>query len=614
MTSYKCEAAADYPLSTKTNCDVIKCYHCDATNEIKEFFDWIDNQTKIKTLQCKQCSKRTCVKVFVHAVMIKNEHGHLSSETKYFIYTAADSKTRQGRGPPCRGQNCNQPTYTKVIDQDRFLNKEIITCQHCGIINEITATSPSLRDAPKAKIVGEWLTKNRLEQIRQEKISENAAKFDRTHNPKRTRWQNKQIQKQQTTTPIETSNIFSGLLTEDDGTSPDPPISTQIEELDECASTTSTNSKRKAPASPELITNSAKRSRDNLESKIPPMTSSNPDVNVLTRPQGNNKRVKRLPPVICTNETWLDSASTFKEISKLAQKHNCDLKFDRNSGRLLFTPKTVENRDALIEELSKKPDFEYHTYGTKLERRPAKKVIAKGVISTGYVEQEIIEDIETRYGLKPERAVPLKNAAMILIFNGDCDMRDIKSISTILCQKVKIEKYKVKLTAVTQCKRCLQFGHVQAHCGKKPRSETETEKDSDGNIIVICSNCHEPGHTARQAKCPQFKEEIQKQRERRLRFVKESEQRSKHQDSTLKQQSKQYRTITPGITFSKVTATRRDETVQPDTDTPAGSGPGNTQRDSTSKILDKIFSMFQTMQKQMMQQMEQMMMLIRNDV
>lgn len=313
--------------------------------------------------------------------------------------------------------------------------------------------------------------------------------------------------------------------------------------------------------------------------------------------------------MICTNESWLDSSKIFKEISQLAKKTNCDLKSDRRSGKLQFTPKSVENRNALIEELRTRPDFEYYTYGTKQERRPAKKVVAKGVLSSGYTEHEIIDDIETRYGLKPERALPLKNSAMILIFNGERDMRDIKNITTILCQKVKIERYKVKLTAVTQCKRCLQFGHVQAHCGIKQRNETEKETDSDGNVVEICSNCRVPGHTARQAKCPQFKEEIKKQRERRLRFINANKVQSESQ-STMKQQIINNKTIKPGVTYAQTVKILQNAT---ETSSRENTTNETTQNKTTNEILEKMLTMIQVTQQQMMDQMVQLLTLIKRN-
>lgn len=185
MSNYKSDVLPNSPYDAETKCDIVKCYHCDAVNKLKHFYDWLDNQTKIKVLSCEKCDKQSCVKIFAYVAVSRNkETMQMVTETKYHIFCIAENKTRQGRGPLCAGRDCKQPTYTRVIDQDKFINKEIISCKFCGTVNEITATSPSLRDTPKIRRIGEWITVNRHEQICREKEKENTEKFDRTHNTK----------------------------------------------------------------------------------------------------------------------------------------------------------------------------------------------------------------------------------------------------------------------------------------------------------------------------------------------------------------------------------------------------------------------------------------------
>ena len=141
------------------------------------------------------------------------------------------------------------------------------------------------------------------------------------------------------------------------------------------------------------------------------------------------------------------------------------------------------------------------------------------------------------WGLQLERFVPLNNSAAVLIFAGDTDMRDIKSMNTLMYQRVKVEPYKVKPTAVTQCKRCLEFGHVKQHCGRTPREPYYVDSDEDGNestdpALRCCTKCKIPGHTAFQAKCPFFQEEIRKQRGRRSKFKEQRDRVSKQTQQT----------------------------------------------------------------------------------
>lgn len=525
--------------------------------------------------------------------------------TKYYTFCVAENKTRQGRGPECAGKNCKQPTYTRVIDQDRFINKEIIPCKFCGTVNEITATSPTIRDTPKSRCVGEWITMSHHEQMRRDKEKDNIEKFNKTHNPKPNNIQ------------VTTQNRFDILTKHKDSDMTVDAYDDEISSLNydaiEQSSLTSVSGSRKRTITPDLDTTS-KRGKANTERVFtsqqrwpcnsnqnldkPSSEMHNTQLNKKTLQQTKTIHQTKLPPIVCTQEGWVESTYMFKKITEIAREHNCELKTDKRSGKLFFTPRQLENRNTLIEELKKRPDFEFHTYGTKLERRPSKKVVAKGVITSGHNEEEIKQDIKERYGMTPERAVPLRNSALVLIFSGETDMRDIKNITTILYQKVKIEKYRVKQTAVTQCKRCLDFGHVQAHCGRKLVCDTEVQIDEEGRNTETCSKCHQPGHTARQAKCPLFQEEIKKQRERRLRFQQVNKERTTP-NTRQRKINTHMATTKPGISFAQIVS------------------PGDkTITQGKEDIVNKMFAMFQTIQQQFMnqiqQQMQQIIQLIRN--
>lgn len=547
--------------------------------------------------------------MFAHTSVSRNKDtNQMVTMTKYYTFCIAENKTRQGRGPECTGRDCKQPTYTRVIDQERFINKEIISCKFCGTINEITATSPSLRDSPKIRRVGEWITMNRHEQIRREKEKKNIEKFNKTHNPKP-----KNIQ-------VTTHNRFDALKNQNDKDMMVDAYDEDIASLNcdtiEERSITSVSGSRKRTITPNLNT-TPKRGKSDTDVVFAPQQrwpsdnnnpNSNKSSNELhnihlinkTPQQKKSLHQKKLPPIVCTQEGWVESTYMFKRITEIAREHNCELKTNKRSGKLFFTPRQIENRRTLIEELKKRPDFEFHTYGTKLERRPSKKVVAKGVITSGHNEEEIKQDIKERYGMTPERAVPLRNSALVLIFSGETDMRDIKNITTILYQRVKIEKYRVKQTAVTQCKNCLDFGHVQAHCGRKRVCDTEAETDQEGETTEICSKCHQPGHTARQAKCPLFQEEIKKQRERRLRF-----QQANKEQTTSNVNPRQQKVNAPmagiksGISYAQAVS-KEEKMLMP----------------GKEDIINKMFAMFQTMQQQFMtqmqQQMQQLIQLIRN--
>lgn len=513
------------PDKSETGKDLVKCHFCDKLQECDNFYVWLEGQTAIRTLKCKVCDKNSVVKLFTE-VTINIVQGKIEPQPKYCVYSAPETATKQVHGQQCL--SCTKPIYVQVIDQTRFFNKESVRCP-CGTINQVCLAGPSAKNGSQKR---ERNPKN-IAHKSQKLATQNRFSVLESYEPFK-----------QTTpkTTVESENYDS--IDTDDSRS--------------ITSDLSRRSKRKLPESPEGVRSAVKkpthvRSYDEQGAENTERTETTETHPTLQKEKNStglsmNQRKKRLPVIVCTNTKWLDDQVAFKKSTLLAKKHECKIKTEKSTGKFLFTPSTLDGRNALIEDLKNLENCEFYTHGTKLERQPSKKVVAKGVITLGYDEKEVIEDISERYGMSPERAIPLKNSAVLLIFAGDTHMQDIRKIEYILCQKVKIEKYRIKLTAVTQCKRCLQFGHVQAHCNRKAKSDTQTNTKDDGEEIEVCSNCQEPGHTARQAKFPYFKEEIKRQKERRQKFLKtiDTKRKEKESDRILTSDS----TIRPGVLYS----------------------------------------------------------------
>ncbi|GBP10882.1 hypothetical protein EVAR_5462_1 [Eumeta japonica] len=88
-----------------------------------------------------------------------------------------------------------------------------------------------------------------------------------------------------------------------------------------------------------------------------------------------------------------------------------------------------------------------------------------------HTRKHYIQDILDNFGIRPTKAVPMRNSA-----------------ST-----------RVKLSAVTQCKNCFQFGHVRAHYGRKPTRPSTSNAVTD---TPVCTHGGQVSYGARQAKCP----------------------------------------------------------------------------------------------------------------
>lgn len=508
----------------------VKCFFCKEELPTMDNRTWIEGQTSLEPCKCEKCGKISCIKIFTQVRMNMDTEAKIFVPTiEYQIFTTSENKLRQGIGSRCSGPNCSQILYTKVIDQEKFINKEMVTCSMCGTTNEIDAASPTIRDEAKSKRIGEWITQTKI----QNKMKQNAKKnLERFHNTFNNGCKVK---------PIETKNSFEALLQYDEENH-DTGTHDNVDGS-ELSSVISNNSrKRRGPSIPHQNSKRghAKILKDTVTltpavdvptenaalrklSTYAQTQHSSPSPGFKAKPtnpsSNNTQPIIRTPPIICTSDDWLDSEIKFKQLANIAKLSNSSFRADRKSGKILFYPKDLKARHLILEELKTNTEIEYYTFGTKQERKPSKKLVAKGLITAGYTEQEIISDVETRYGIKPERAIPMKNSTLILIFNGETNMRDVKTITHILHQKITIENYKVKLTAVTQCKNCFDFGHAKAHCGKKARNDTVSVDNDEGQMIDVCSSCLQPGHNARQARCPIFQNEIKKQQERRTKFA-----------------------------------------------------------------------------------------------
>lgn len=568
----------------------LTCYECDEKCERQAPFEWKDNQTRLDFFKCARCTKNNAVKIF-GALEIKVIKNVTTPSMKYYTYVTTDTRCRQGKG---KCEKCDGPIYCRVIDQSKFINNEVVECQKCHARVELSCASPTALDINtnvdgKVKTIGQRETKAK----RRKRIAAERRKNTEAYNI----IEAKQAEIRQVK-ELELRNSFQPLLREVDMADLTDTVNVgEGNDTDTSSLSISSTNSRKRRNKPKAITERKKSRIQTSGSGLcestkgvmaPPLTSSNKirtneDVrtpiaashsaneikNVPKRQEHNTRsngvnqasstlvHKNKIPTIFATNPEWLESTTGMNEAMLIAKEADADFCFDKRSGKFMFKPRTLEARNKIKFALEHRNKAEYYTHGTREERRPSKKFVAKGVYTGTCTESDIIENIGERYGLTPERAIVLRNAALLLVFRGDADSREIRSITTILYQCVKIEKYKVKMTAVTQCKRCLDFGHVQAHCGRTKKEDTIAMMSNDSDALkVVCSNCNEEGHTARQAKCPLFHAEIERQRERRQKF---NSANVKPKKSDVQQQkAASAPDVQPGVSYADRTSGPRD--------------------------------------------------------
>lgn len=572
------------PINSNTGLDLVICFYCENISEELNFYDWIGDQSMSKNHKC-ECGQVSAVKIFIRSELERTNNSPAKLSTKYVHYLANTNKLKQGKGPLCE---CSGPLFVRVIAQNEFIIRERIICTYCKKINRVEFRCDTIKPMAKKQVEGPWTPAVRVRHTKKQLAEENQLKHDESRGIKNIAARDAQrasydkpksspglqsagarVQSKTAEAGIFTSNSFSLLspTEEDQGSESDDTVSVWSE--NGAAKRRRVRKPHLPPISTALLhpsTNGAVLSGD--------VNSATPET---YKKSESEARTKRYPPFICEYDAWITDKNEWKKANEIARTTNCVIRADPKSKKIIYTPKNKEAHEAIQKWLNNDHSkYNYYTYGCKDDRRPAKKLIAKGIRAEGYTEEEIKADILTRYGIKTERVITMKNSALILIFPGETDMRVARDIKFILSQRATIEKYKIRDSAVTQCKRCWQFGHVQSHCHRIEQPDA-IEQHEDGEVWRACYNCQEIGHTARQAKCPLFQLEITKQKDRRQAFAKNNKQ-------SKQQPTKQ---ATPAVDAPKSTWATRTEGISYVTVAGASSGPQTTHKFSVKKAEGK---------------------------
>lgn len=506
-----------------------------------------DNQYPLTKVKCDICKSWKVIKAFIKCEGIAGpEAEKLKIRTVFYKYCADERKCGRSRTQCVK---CNKTLFAQMVKQSDFVTIEYVKCTNklCETVNRIAEIN-----GPSEEILQQKARPKRTERAKKEGEESTSALRGNSN-------KNRELFLRNRFAVLASENEDSESLNQDNSLSDSSqtPVILGGRRAEKRKNSTSPGEtgqrevKRNSHKRPDNDQNaSASEANTSHAQGDTPKTSSQPAV---TKNKPSRTSDKKLPAIVVSKGEYIDSD---RAAAQLAKQTDSTFSVDDIGKRYFFRPRALESRAKLLELLEANPDAEYYTHGIKQERRPSRKFVAKGLRAAGYTEQELAQSITEDYAITPTRVIPLQKEIMLLIFPGEVDPRDIYEIYKIADQRVKIEKYKVKRTAVTQCKNCLAFGHVQAHCHMKKTEATVTITHENGEQKTVCSTCGGEGHTAKQAKCPAFKKEIDNNKRRRDEFAKVN---------TKKKATPVTRTahVRKGVSFAEATGSDNQQNTTP---------------------------------------------------
>ena len=225
-----------------------------------------------------------------------------------------------------------------------------------------------------------------------------------------------------------------------------------------------------------------------------------------------------ISPIVVTDHTT--------NIQEILQPLKLDFNLQINSvGRKILT-KSSEDKTKVIDELKKKnvifythPEYDSKSFKVVLSGLPAFDCT---VIEQSIKEQKIVPTKITMFNTKSEHKLYL------LHFDASkVNKKTLETVKYVCHHKVKWLPYKPKRNSLTQCLRCLMYGHGIKSCNRYTvcmlcagphltnTCTTHNTNDTNTNIEFKCFNCASAklphSHKANDVKCP-FREKYDEAR------------------------------------------------------------------------------------------------------
>lgn len=286
----------------------------------------------------------------------------------------------------------------------------------------------------------------------------------------------------------------------------------------------------------------------NLKRAEKPKPTKKPSKETVT--QKKEKPMNHFPPIITRGmDTWV--------FQKHAKDNNIEVCIKSSRGRQTITATKKEDYEAL-KQMIRDGNTGGHTYPTQEERRSA--VVLKGLPHEcdpleiqSEIEQRTSYKVEVRH-MKTDASREGGYKVNLFVVSGESpQMKEVTSLSNIMYHRVHWEKL-IK-DDVSRCRRCQRYGHSARFCLHDPRcarckenhDTTECKTEEVTKEKAFCVNCGTFGHPASYRGCAVRKQVI------KTMMTRKNEKKKREEEVIAKRdfgRTSVARTISPGISFA----------------------------------------------------------------
>lgn len=500
----------------------IKCNDCDFVNKVKNFVEFQNGQSKIKTLKCKKCNKQSVVKIYVDTTQ-KLLDNKFVTEVSYKIFSCANTV--------CKSifrncHSCNKQLIVKAIPQAIFLASETIVC-NCKKVNTVYLHSDelNLRNSNKP---GDKSRNVSMTSLSTSVPKKQCIQADPTSGVGAS------------TSAFFTSNKFELLHNKEN-----EALDTRSHSIASSNSAQSRSQSRKRTLADSGDIKAPKAKRQAARKKSPPSTRTKDTTTIKSG---------YVPPILINDSRYkfsnandskkIISDKLISDLSRILATHKARISRNEKSKNIIISVTDLDKRRFCIEEIKKlKPDLAFIAPKPRAEQIRTTKVIIRNM-THDHTQDEQLEEMERCIGIRPLSMKRITSDVQLCIFDGSFSYVELaekmkKATESFFCaHKIKPERYTTKSDRILQCKNCLRFNHATSACHAQKRNPTTDIMNSHGEIITVCSNCRDvkpEQHTATQSKCPHFQREIKKQKTKREEALLREEE--KHHNKQQQQQA-----------------------------------------------------------------------------
>lgn len=225
----------------------------------------------------------------------------------------------------------------------------------------------------------------------------------------------------------------------------------------------------------------------------------------VSQPATQNKK-STIPPIIVDGQ-FKDHKKVMSEL-KSTLKGEFTSKVSRVGKTILKVNNSADHKVAMSYLESK---YEFHSYSLKEDLQPA--WVLNGLpksVSADEVKSDLTEKgltvVKVKCISKPENEYPLYS----ITFDSKTEVKSILAVKNVCYCIVSWSKFKNK-SEVTQCFRCMKYGHI----GKNCRREQKCLKCAGKHVVrectvdqMRCANCGEE-HMANEKNCADYMKNVE---------------------------------------------------------------------------------------------------------